>query len=76
MSVDGDVEILGFSYTAGGNAKRCGLCGKGFGCSSELKQTIIILPSNSAPRYQYILLKTEKEDRFWKNPERMEREDR
>lgn len=37
MSVGGDVETLGLSYTAGGNVERCGLCGKGFGCYSELK---------------------------------------
>lgn len=68
----GYVETLGLLYTAGGDVERCGLCGKGFGCYSELKHRMIIVPGNSTPRH--ISLKTEKEDRSRKNPERMERE--
>lgn len=36
MSVGGDVETLGLSYTAGGNAERCGLCGKGLAVPQNL----------------------------------------
>lgn len=74
MSVGGDVEILELLYTADGNVKWNGLCGRGFGCPQELKHRMVMLPGNSTLRY--IPPKTGKGDKSWRNLERMGKEDR